>query len=222
MRRKNVPKCEDQTVWYQEATPEALARLIADLRRHPEQAHLADSIERYARKNGPLNGWEPDPRRIYGEAFEGLSERERAQIVRLGPTLRGTPTVEGCMASDGRLNPHFGEVNALWCELRSIALGESSGDRVIKWIRALEAEGRANSGKPADPVYFGFLAFLNSRPAEERKSKRLQCSVAQLVRWLRKYRPETLGKTSKSTVHALLERTGFKTVGEPSKASPSK
>lgn len=125
----------------------------------------------------------------------------------------------------GAIRDGWPELATLWSELVGVAQGRLEPDRLLRWINALAAEGRANASKPADPLWWAFSALLSTRPLDEGKSKVLACTQAQIREWMHRHFPGVISKgrgKGKSTLSQFLKRHGYKTANakRPVKRAP--
>ncbi len=125
----------------------------------------------------------------------------------------------------GEIRDGWSQISTLWSELVGVAQGRLEPDRLLRWMSALAAEGRANADKPADPLWWAFNALMSTRPEHERATKVLNCTQAQIREWMHRYRPGVISKgrgKGKSTLSQFLKRHGYKTANakRPVKRAP--
>lgn len=165
----------------------------------------------------------PDPSPEMLAAMQQAAAQGAHFLATIGirPSVRRTMYVlEDGEYKPGTIRDRWPELATLWAELVGLAQGRLEPDRLLRWINALAAEGRANAGKAADPLWWAFNALLSTRPLDECRSKVLNCTQPQMREWLQRHFPGVISKgrgKGKSTLSQFLKRHGYKTAG--SKAS---
>ncbi len=233
-RHKGAPKGEAFTgndgldprfvygeIWGQlsKAEAELIRGLGGILRGQPETVADTMTWEGPQGQRRPLfHTAEPPPESTQLEArwIGGDGKQHRAIAIpgRLPMVRRVVYLLEDGEHKPGVIRDGWVQVSALWSELVAVAQGRVEPDKLMKWIAALSAEGKANSAKPADPLLTAFLALLSTRPETERRTRVLNCTQAQIREWMHRCFPGLLrkdGGKGKSTLSQFLKRHGFKT-----------
>jgi hypothetical protein len=219
-------------IWGQlsKAEAEFIRGLGGILRDQPDTAADTMTWEGAQGQRRPLfHTADPDPGsgRLEARWIDGDGNEHRAVATQGWSPMVRRPVY---LLEDGEYRPGvirdgWVEVSALWSELVAVAQGRVEPDKLLKWIGALSAEGKANSPKPVDPLLRAFNSLLITRPEEERRTRVLNCTQAQIREWLHRHFPGLLSKgggKGKSTLSQFLKRHGFKTAPPKKPANRAK